>query len=348
MLATPLELLLLIAKTWATSEHNGNLLTTAAALFSINLAVWATWRLFVYPFFFCPLRHLPSPAVSIDTYMIFPSGKWSLNKSQNSSIFFGNASAIFQSPPGRDFLEWIEVVPNDGMIYFRGHFNQASLLLTSPQALADVVQKNCYDWEKPKALSEFLGRLLGEGLNVVEGAQHKFQRKALNPAFHTRAVKDLHPLFWKKSQALVHAMTRELTAASMYGPGGVNGECEMTQWASRAVMDIIGIAALGRDLNTIANPTHPILLQFLAMQKYAIDGWIYLAGLPILPQWLVERSPIMGPGVQKLRRDAHSMIQDQRRLPCPDRVDILSTVLRAGAFEDDNLVDQLVMFLAAG
>lgn len=234
------------------------------------------------------------------------------------------------------------------MIYFRGHFNQASLLLTSPQTLADVVQKHCYDWEKPKALSEFLGRLLGEGLNVVEGAQHKFQRKALNPAFHARAVKDLHPLFWKKAQILVQAMKRDFAAASTNASIEIVEECEMTQWASRAIMDIIGIAALGRDLDTLTNPTHPILMQFLAMQKYSIDGWIYLAGLPILPQWLVERSPIMGPGVQKLRRDAYNMIQDQRRAPCPDRVDILSTVLLAGAFDDDNLVDQLVMFLAAG
>lgn len=346
---TPAELLLIVAKTWTSSQHVGSLHTSIATVASVNVALWVVWRLLIYPFFFCPLRLLPTPPVSIYTSCAKSlRGRKALTGSQDSSVLFGSASAIFQSPPGKDFLQWIETIPNDGMIYFRGHFNQPSLLLTSPQAIADVVQKHCYDWQKPRALSEFLGRLLGEGLNVVEGAQHKFQRKALNPAFHTRAVKDLHPLFWKKAQVLVQAMKRDLAAPSLSAVTGLVGKCEMTQWASRAIMDIIGIAALGQDLDTLINPNHPILKQFLAMQKYTIDAWIYLVALPILPQWLVERSPIMGLGVQKLRRDAYGMIQDQRNVPCPNRVDILSTVLQAGAFKDGNLVDQLVMFLAAG
>lgn len=81
---------------------------------------------------------------------------------QNSPILTGNGSAVFGKPPGEELLSWVETVPNDGIIHFRGYFNQDNLLLTGAKSLADVLQKRCYDFEKPAKLRALLGRVQGD------------------------------------------------------------------------------------------------------------------------------------------------------------------------------------------
>lgn len=268
---------------------------------------------------------------------------------QNGSILTGHGSAVFGKPPGVELLSWVESVPNDGIIYFRSYLNQDTLLLTGPQALADVLQRNCYDFEKPSQLRSFLQRVQGDGLSVVEGSQHKFQRKALNPAFNIRVIKGLYPLFWGKARALVDALRQTIDKA------GSSATVEMTEWASRASMDIIGVAALGKEFDTLTHHKHPIMLQFQELFEFTTEGAIYFAASMVLPQWLIEYSPffkgpkeIMGPGVQRLRKAGYEMVQEKKNACSAESVDILSIILRADSFSDDNLVDQLITFLAAG
>lgn len=251
-------------------------------------------------------------------------------------------------------LTWVETVPHDSMIYFRGWFNQGTLLLTGPKALSDCLQKNCYDWEKPEQLRKFLGRVQGDGLSVVEGNLHKFQRKALNPAFHMRSIKDLYPLFWAKAQVLVETLKSEFKIASPSVDAPLTGTVEMGEWASRVSMDIIGVAALGRDLKTLANPNHPIMTGFAALFDFNLEAVMYLLANLVLPQQLVAWSPffkksknIMGPVVDELRSMGYDMVQD-KKAEKTQQVDILSVLLRTESFSDTNLVDQLITILAAG
>ncbi|TKA32403.1 hypothetical protein B0A50_01509 [Salinomyces thailandicus] len=298
------------------------------AIFATNFLLWVTWRL-IYTTFLNPLRNLPSPP--------------------NGSIFTGHGAAVFGKPPGVELHSWVESVPNDGIIYFRSYLNQDSLLLTGPRAFADVLQRNCYDFEKPPQLRTFLGRVQGDGLSVVEGGQHKFQRKILNPAFHIRHIKDLYPLFWEKGHVLVDALERSLTA------GRSSGVVEMTEWASRVSMDIIGVAALGKEFGTLSDPEHPIMLQFKELFEFTTEGAVYFALSMVLPQSLIEWSPFfkkpketMGPGVQRLRKAGHGMLEEKKARRVSEDVDILSVILRSESFPDENLVDQLITFLAAG
>lgn len=74
------------------------------------------------------------------------------------------------------------------------------------------------------------------------------------PAFHHRHVKDLYAIFWSKSREMAEAITR---IAKEKGPiqniddGPV---VEMSSWASRATLDIIGLAGMGRDFNALQDP----------------------------------------------------------------------------------------------
>ena len=46
-------------------------------------------------------------------------------------------------------------------------------MITTPQALGEVLTQNSYDYIKPPILRNGLGRLLGFGLILAEGDEHK-------------------------------------------------------------------------------------------------------------------------------------------------------------------------------
>ena len=69
--------------------------------------------------------------------------------------------------------KWINEVPNDGLIYYNHLFNTERLLITSPKALGEVLVQKNYEFIKPKAIRNGLGRLLGVGVLLAEGEEHK-------------------------------------------------------------------------------------------------------------------------------------------------------------------------------
>ena len=70
------------------------------------------------------------------------------------------------------------------------------------------------------------------------------QRKNLIPAFTYRHVKDLYPIFWTKSSALVNGLM-SVSQSEGREPGKAIHEApivEISGWAKRATLDIIGSA----------------------------------------------------------------------------------------------------------
>lgn len=68
---------------------------------------------------------------------------------------------------------WINEVPNDGLIRYRMMFNKEVVFVTSPKALSEVLVQKNYDFSKPYKLRQGLGRILGIGLIIAEGEEHK-------------------------------------------------------------------------------------------------------------------------------------------------------------------------------
>lgn len=64
-------------------------------------------------------------------------------------------------------------MPNDGVLYYRWLFNESRVLVTNPKALGEVLVQRNYDFVKPTRLSVGLGRLLGVGILLAEGDEHK-------------------------------------------------------------------------------------------------------------------------------------------------------------------------------
>ena len=160
-MAVPKRFLLLAAAAWtwfsqryapAVAISQGYIKNTIA-LFAIAVFVQLAWSIVVYPLFLSPLRHLPSP----------PDGHFLL----------GHFRRIYKDPTGEPQRDWIDNVPNDGVLYYRWLFNEPRILVTNPKAIGEVLVTRSYEFVKPGRLRKGLGRLLGVGILLAEGDEHK-------------------------------------------------------------------------------------------------------------------------------------------------------------------------------
>lgn len=122
-----------------------------------NVALLLFYRWYIYPFYVSPLRDLPGPS--------------------GAKPLIGHGMIQFSKPPGDKLRQWVNTIPNDGLIHFNGFFNQDTLIATTHETLKAVLSDNPYDYVKPAPFVNILRRILGDGLILVEGSVHKFQRK---------------------------------------------------------------------------------------------------------------------------------------------------------------------------
>ena len=240
-------------------------------------------------------------------------------------------------------------IPNDGIIRYRGLFNQERILVCSPKALAEVLVSNNYAFEKPSQIRHSIGRILGYGILFTEGDVHKLQRRNLTPAFAFRHIKDLYPVFWKKARQVTQAMTAEFGNSEL-------AETEVASWASRATLDIIGVAGMGRDFGAIQDENNALAKTYSKIMRPSKQAQLLaLMGL-FLPVWFLNLLPVrrnedINEAAAKIRSVCRDLIQEKKAKLAETKqadVDILSVALESGGFSDENLVDQLMTFLAAG
>ena len=69
--------------------------------------------------------------------------------------------------------KWIDQVPNDGILRYLDIFNREKLVVTNPKALAEILVHKSYDFIEPPHFVSGIGRILGVGLLLAEGEEHK-------------------------------------------------------------------------------------------------------------------------------------------------------------------------------
>jgi cytochrome P450 len=305
--------------------------------------LWAIWNITI-PYLTSPLKDIPYPPHA------------------QESFFGGHVAAVNEMPRGDNLRKWIDTIPNSGFIQWRGPFHGfPTVMLTTIEGLQEALIGHPYDFEKVALDRIFLEKFLGRGLIVVEGSEHKFQRKHLQPAFAGSQIKGLIPLFWSKSGEFVEVLANEL-----HGTGNAvekkSGVLEIDAFASRVTIDIIGMACLGRDLNAIHNSGDKIVEQYDKILT-PTDGskLLMLLGTILLPLQVARRLPPLSPilrdvrdaadGRHNLRILCRQLMETKRRdmeTQNEKHIDIISTLIRSGNFNDDQLVDQILTFLAAG
>ncbi|TCD59981.1 hypothetical protein EIP91_010949 [Steccherinum ochraceum] len=128
-----------------------------------------------------PLRTLPGP----------PS----------PSIFLGNLREMHDQENNGLVQRWSDLYGST--FVYRGFLNGCRLMTTDPVA-ASYVLGRAYDFPKPDFVRDGLSSMIGghEGILVVEGEDHRRQRKVLTPAFTAAHIRTLSPVFWQKAAEL--------------------------------------------------------------------------------------------------------------------------------------------------
>jgi len=110
------------------------------------------------------------------------------------------------------------------------------------------------------------------------------------PAFAFRHIKELYPSFWSKSRELIET----LIAQNDHGIGS-NGKpdtvVDVSDWARRATLDIIGVAGLGQDFNSIRDPSNELHQTYNKLFSPSRGARVLGILSLVLPRWLVRSLP---------------------------------------------------------
>lgn len=246
-------------------------------------------------------------------------------------------------------------IPNEGLLHFRGFFNASRLIVTDPKIMGELMVTKTYDFEKPPPARNFLRKIIGDGLIVVEGDHHKFLRKNMMPVFSYRHIKNLYPVFWQKSVQLMHCMEQEIAEKEQDSEAG-DAVVEVNHWATKVTVDIIGLAAMGKDFQSLKNNDDPLVQVYEELLEPTFEKQLYFLLNMLFPQKIIGNLPWKINERQKiilstLNSVTSGLVQDKKqsmKTESEDHKDILSNCLKSENFSDPQLVDQLLTFLAAG
>jgi cytochrome P450 len=191
--------------------------------------------------------------------------------------------------------------------------------------------------------------MLGNGLLVSEGENHRIQKRGLLPAFTRRQINLLYPVFCAKARETIMAMTTSLSS-------GDGSEMDIANWASRYALDVIGLAGFAKDFGAIHNPSNDLVKTYkivfdITKQKRAL---FFLGAL--LPWKIVRTLPLkhnrdFSQATKTIRDICQEIIQDKRAMSnksSMQKTDLLSIAMESRNFSDEDLVDQVMTFLGAG
>lgn len=86
-------------------------------------------------------------------------------------------------------------------------------------------------------------------------------------------------MFWSKSRE----MTEAIKATMKAGPEA--SVIEIRDWASRATLDIIGVAGMGQDFNALADPNNELNNTYKAIFAANRNQQLMQVLLGLLPEW---------------------------------------------------------------
>ncbi|KAI1172264.1 cytochrome P450 [Nemania sp. FL0916] len=316
-----------------------NFMTTFYQVYAIYLLLWALYRFLLYPNLFSPLRHLPT---------VDGNAWWSRESLR-----------LLSEPRGIPESDWVNRI-SGGLIRYRTLLNDERLLVTAPEALSEVLTTKSYQFKKPAAVVNGLKTIAGNGILLAEGDQHKLQRKTLSPAFAYRHIKDLTGLMWEISSNAVASLAEVVPTVSEADvpPHVVN----INEWASQVTLDIILVAGIGQDMDSVRNRDgrYKTLQQVYktVFTSSRQDFILLLLRVFVLPNSLMPYVPLkrnreIGRAAQALREVCRELIRQKKKdleseLADKTEKDILTVALSYGGFTEDELIEQLLTFLAAG
>ncbi|KAL1922062.1 uncharacterized protein VTP21DRAFT_10704 [Calcarisporiella thermophila] len=307
-----------------------NLGYIAIALPALCLA-YCFYSIFIYPFYFSPLRKLPTPPA-------------------DNNPFTGHLIQALSKESQEQQLEWANEY--GGFVRFFYPLNFERVLITDPKALQHILVKRAYEFVKPQRVRTYLGMGIGNGLLVAEGDDHRHQRKLLNNALSYGNIKQFVPIFNEVVTTLTDQWKDALSDRH---------EIEMDVFIpiTKATLDIIGLTGFGHRFDTLTSKKQTLLAKAYDIILADMPAWkrVFWYLMPKLA--LFDRKMMNG---LKMSRIATKEIVEMGKLRMEDNKsntrDILYMMLEhnkkvmetgeGDLWTDRECRDQILTFLAAG
>ncbi|TRX89771.1 hypothetical protein FHL15_009361 [Xylaria flabelliformis] len=254
----------------------------------------------------------------------------------------------------------VDKVKNNGLVRYRTVINAERIIVTTPEALAEVLTTKSYQFKKPDIVVTALKPIAGDGILLAEGDQHKTQRRTLLPAFAYRHIKELYGLMWEISSDAVTSLTEAVSAASKIDRQPYI--TDISTWASKVTLDIIFVAGMGQSVDSVRDQDakyrtlQSIYKTVFTQQRQ--DLIMFILRIWVLPRWALPYVPLkrnieLGKAAKTLRDICRQLIRQKKsdlesELADKTEKDILTVSLSYGGFTEDELIEQLLTFLVAG
>lgn len=135
--------------------------------------------------------------------------------------------------PSGLYIEWMKENPDSHFIRYLGFLNQEILVPNSLAATKNVLQTNCYSFEKPSWFQRLAKEIAGHGILFMEGNEHRAHRRMLTNPFSLKSIRKLEPVFMEKAKDICVFLDQEIAAN-----GGSTTEIESLDLFMRAILDI--------------------------------------------------------------------------------------------------------------
>ncbi|KAJ7198930.1 cytochrome P450 [Mycena rebaudengoi] len=233
-------------------------------------------------------------------------------------------------------------------------------------------------YEKPWQTRSYLSRLLGRGVFNMEGAEHKYLRKLIGPAFTPHVVKGMTPIFIQKAEELRDRWDDLISGEDCGLASGVSSSTvDVAHWISRMTFDVFGLAGFDYHFNALNDESEEVYMAYRRMfaisdksSKLRVLKQLYLPFVEKI--WPDEDEKATQDCKRIIRNCGMGLIQAKRQIIMAEKLDfryeekdILSllkdealiilfpvkadlSTAASRRLSDSDLLDQLSSFLFAG
>lgn len=173
-------------------------------------------------------------------------------------FFWGSIRAIMAAGPLELHTKWIKQFGSTFRYRIIG--GGWRFFTADPVALSYILQ-HADTFPKPDLTRQQMETFLGNGVLIAEGADHRRQRKILNPSFSQAAVRDMVPIFLDKAydlsdklQGMISDHTIEASPTPATGIDVVPGtrKIDVMRYLGQATLDVIGLAGFNYDFRSLS------------------------------------------------------------------------------------------------
>ncbi|KAI0333049.1 cytochrome P450 [Cubamyces sp. BRFM 1775] len=247
------------------------------------------------------------------------------------------------------------------------------LLVHDPKALHSLLTKDAEFYPKCAAPFDEFMLLLGPSLFTTEGAQHRRQRKQLNPVFSIAHLRNMTELFYDIAHRATKAIEDRVGSA-------LDGEIiDVNGWMARTTLEMLGQAALGYSFDNFIEgstdafgeslkaffPTYSrvaVIGFVVPIISYVMPKWLVLAMLQLIPQTDLQRMLHISRTIEQRSKEiigekkmALMKGDDELKHKVGEGKDLMSILLKANMLAaeeerltDEELVAQMSIFILAG